>query len=124
MELHETYSTLIRRGMGEHERLWWCEPRPLSMTRFEPFWALPPSVSGSHVQKIHEDDARDLIEAHALRWWQSIPDRAHGVIMNPGGPVVCDDLSDGGDVKSGAGPTILDAILVATEHLEPASTSR
>jgi hypothetical protein len=68
-DLHVQYETLRRRGMPEHPRLEWPAVSPLKMTARasgkgwwyvdqEGLWSLQ-----------HDDDARDLITLHALRWF-------------------------------------------------------
>lgn len=116
-DLHTQYQTLLRRGMPEHLRLSW---------RYGIQWVLKRHVSHQHGHVEAEEDARDLVTMHAVRWllgtlkdaeigwetcWAFEKARiADNTRLNAQGCPA--------EYKA-ADHSILDAILAATEHLEP-----
>lgn len=99
MNLHEQYAELVRRGMPEHESVF-AHSFPMEPGDPGTGWMIgePGTMS---CQWCSEDDARDLITCHALRWFndslRANGKRDHGAVYLPDDP--------------------LDAILAATEHL-------
>lgn len=126
--LHEQYATLLRRGMPEHPDL------RVDDTRGPDFvFAVRKAKANGWATVDAKSVARDLITAHALRWYRG--DRNAHCKAN-GAPIEIDavilDISMGGDGTTCMGemdyegyrthyeqPAILEAILAATEHMEP-----
>jgi hypothetical protein len=141
MNLHEQYTTLLRRGMPEHPRLRWANNAAgygdqedwRALQKCEPWhgW-VPPEMEPI------EDDARDLITMHAAKWAQTV--EAEPMMM-----AIPDDPSGGFPLYTGISratyaeleamakiegdrinspawtwplPT-LEAIITITAHLEP-----
>jgi hypothetical protein len=111
--LHEQYETLLRRGMPEMRLRF----------KFQFQWENRRHEGHQHGHVVIEADARDLITMHALRWLPSVLDAPW-----VGDGVRADDRSLRWFVRWGEtatvftgkyGATLLDAILAATEHLEP-----
>ncbi len=106
-DLHDQYQTLIRRGMPSRSMLAWV-PYAAPTDGNKGYWIL----DGSDILEI---DARDLITMHAMRWiGQVIPEI--DVIEYRGAGTVILDISTR---IMGANATILEAIVDATETLEP-----
>lgn len=107
MNLHEQYAELLARGMSEHPRL--------SMGRMD-YWLL--KVCTGREYWVWEPDARAIITMHAIDWLPTI-----GLeLAQDGSEWVCYRVLEAkrfGTVKQEASraPTILVAILAATEHL-------
>lgn len=143
MNLHEQYETLVKRGMPPVPRLMLSEvyKQPGTMgPDFIPMlvewqWTTGRDHPESKFIEIHPDEARDLITMHALRWLSTVRQdstpRIHKPTLELGYYEHDDDLrfvmrgvKQGSAVYEGQhiGPlaeAILDAILAATEHLEP-----
>jgi hypothetical protein len=115
-ELHKQYETLRKRGMPEHPRLRWANNAAgygdqedwRALQKCEPWhgW-VPPEMEPI------DDDARDLIEAHARRWFLGLGDRYISLASRRAAWAY-----KGGPTMEGHGP-LLDAIIAATAHLEP-----
>lgn len=134
MNLHEIYQTLLRRGMPGHPRLkvaTWHGDSP-SGAVWLTMWGEPPEpwlemLVNGFWQKVTDDDASDMITMHALRWclkkvatksasfnwceWPTSRSKRSFDICN-------EDFIGECDIDA-SGTTILEAILAATEHLEP-----
>lgn len=120
MNLHDQHQTLLRRGMPEHPRLSWREdetglrdaPPHYWHWQFDnDDWSTMASARSFGVS-VNEDDARDLITMHALRWFRGRVERHWNGDFRA--TKFKDDTFCIGD-------TLLEAILAATEHLEPKS---
>lgn len=113
MNLHETYKTLLRRGMPKHQAL-----RPASMVGN--CWRLDGPSSTAFIDW---DDpvAYDLITMHALRWAlerldsETARNAAYLEVFSDGSCAI----ERGCEVLGGSDRDILAAILAATAHLEP-----
>lgn len=119
MNLQQQYETLLRRGMPEHPRLYYHPGgrggTPAFVTSLSTVGALYPLTHAA------DDDARDLITMHALRWWFETERLDWGGEILKRGNIIMDEsrVSLGRDgVGVGTAPTILEAILAATERLE------
>lgn len=116
MNLNEIYEKLLRRGMPWHPRL---------QAWYGKWYDHNPTLADSPSWPIHPDDARDLIEAHARRWWIDFNNafelEGHEGRWNLScvkfwsGEAYCEGSWD----DEYCAPTILEAIEAATRHLEP-----
>ena len=129
--LHEAYATLLRRGMPEHPRLMTVCDFSTGVGDHNYF-----GLSGQRMDAVNpmfrldEDDARDLITMHALRWalmaLDSLTAHVHWFELFSGGSGGIyrnnfDDPDHPTPLANLQPLTILDAILEATKHLEPAN---
>lgn len=116
--LNEAYETLLRRGMPEHWLL---------------MGDIHPQEVGVHAERI-ADIRRDVLTMHALRWFidavddEPVIERWNGPTRPTGNTAPGFDIQymrkgDDSTGYDGFGPTLLDAILEATKHLEPAQTN-
>jgi hypothetical protein len=113
MNLHDQYHALLRRGMPEHSR----QLQHLSGED----WYWPALGNPSNVEVVAEADAADIITMHALRWWLLDTNAMSFSIRSNhwgGGFPPCAVTGLDGSVLHA--PTILEAIVAATLHLEPA----
>lgn len=113
-ELYEKYMTLVGRGMPEMGRL-----KKNSHNKGEP-WLLSEDDDLNSLSYIAEDDARDLLTMHALRWWLNVGferslDMYREFTWQRGVGRVCLCLDDG---NGGGGDTPLDALVNATAYLD------
>lgn len=113
--LHEQYQALLRRGMPERRGFYLIDKAGEDAHAVKPpYFVLYCKYGGR--RECDDNVARDLVTMHALRWFVKLKDRF----------VTVDEIqatagqSYGGD--SECSPAILDAIIAATEHLEPKTT--
>lgn len=100
MTLTELYETLVRRGMPEHPRLKYAHGQWFILVcKADDPWELVDD----------DDDARDLLTMHAIRWYVGLGTDRH-IDINQGGSYTYHAPSEW---------RALEAIVAATRHLEP-----
>jgi hypothetical protein len=125
--LIDKYNLLLKRGMPEHERLMiantYKSPGFLGPdfvpTLVEWRWITGKARPGSKFIEVHPDDAQDLIEAHATRWFVHLDGEQQDWMV---GYETCIGATihklDGEWQQTRQASTILDAIIAATAHLD------
>lgn len=131
MDLRKIYQTLLRRGMPEHP----SGVRYFPEQRFGTHgWCMNAATEEycSVLAMITEDDAHAMITMWALAWYMADPDRqpetyeagvcANHLLVTRDSAMLGNCSRDGftgGYYHDGRVVDILDAIVVATSHLEP-----
>lgn len=110
MDLYELTRALVRRGMPEHPRVQWWDNLHCWAGDYTG-WVYEVDEEGCPIPP-NDDDLRDLITMHALRWFKGRVERHWNGDFRA--TKFKDDTFCIGD-------TLLEAILAATEHLEPKS---
>lgn len=114
MTLHEIYETLRRRGMPSHEHL-----RPVGGLLCHN--AFDDEYGWQSTTALPDEDTRDLITMHALRWAlgrldsESARASAHLEVFSDGSCAI----ERGDETLGESDADTLEAILAATAHLEP-----
>lgn len=108
--LHNQYHTLCWRGMPEHPRL--------RNIRGTSRWPNPWGIGRYIFTDDEEGEVRDLITAHALRWWLNMPRTDNGENWGQSASFHAQLVSR---IKGNF--DILSALIETTVHLEPANDS-
>jgi hypothetical protein len=107
--LIDKYNLLLKRGMPEH-------PRLRIVKEWDSLEWLMQVNAGDLYPVDAESDAQDLIEAHAMRWF--CDGEICRVDKDLVGPYYVYKWTERPGRSGGSGPTILDAIIAATAHLD------